>query len=132
MHFFHKGDSSSPSDNQPKDKYHKKAALGANIDLECSLTREDIDLYWRKSSGVNKSETHLPLIIKLKFGFKSISPYQRSHKGKLIIYYLKQEDSGEYICTSPDGQSASAKLTVYDPNTSQAEEEHSTDESKIF
>ena len=93
--------SSSSSDDETgqssSNKYNKKVAIDSNTELECDLSRDDIDLKWSKSYG-------------------PLSDYTRSMYGKLFIYYVKQSDSGEYICTAPDGRTARARLTVYDPN----------------
>jgi hypothetical protein len=41
-----------------------------------------------------------------------LSDYAREHLGKLYIYYLKVEDSGQYECYLPDGRTARVRLTV--------------------
>ena len=41
-----------------------------------------------------------------------MSDYTRLYQGKLYLYYLKLEDSGEYECYLPDGRTSIIKLEV--------------------
>ena len=41
-----------------------------------------------------------------------MSDYTRFYQGKLYLYYLKLEDSGEYECYLPDGRTSIVKLEV--------------------
>lgn len=43
-----------------------------------------------------------------------MSEYVQEHLGKLYIYYLKLEDSGEYECQAEDGSREKVYLRVYD------------------
>jgi hypothetical protein len=44
--------------------------------------------------------------------FKKIGEYAREHGIKLYIYYLKEEDAGEYECYLPNGQKNRVRLAV--------------------
>ena len=43
-----------------------------------------------------------------------MSDYTRPYNGKLYVYYLKLSDSGEYVCTAPDGRTGRVILDVYE------------------
>ena len=43
-----------------------------------------------------------------------MSDYSRPYDGKLYIYYLKQQDAGDYECYLQNGQSERVRLTVGD------------------
>lgn len=43
-----------------------------------------------------------------------MSEYIQEYNGKLYIYYVKQEDSGEYECQSADGRRDRVFLNAYD------------------
>lgn len=46
---------------------------------------------------------------------QEISEYNREYDGKVLIYYLSSEDSGEYECYLPNGESRRVVLKVTAP-----------------
>jgi hypothetical protein len=44
-----------------------------------------------------------------------MSDYKQEYYGKLYLYYLKLEDSGEYECETEDGRRDRIYLRVYGP-----------------
>lgn len=58
-----------------------------------------------------------------------MSEYIQEYYGKLYIYYLKMDDSGEYECQSADGRRDKVYLRVYDGDRPPAPEERPTDPS---
>lgn len=79
-----------------------EANLNDHVDISCDLssyTNEPVK--WRKLNGDK-------------------SAYSQENLGKLYLYYLKLEDSGEYECYTDDGRSANrVRLIVRDPSATE-------------
>lgn len=52
-----------------------------------------------------------------------MSDYVQEYYGKLYIYYLKLEDSGEYECQAEDGRTEKVSLRVYSGDQPEPEPE---------
>lgn len=75
-------------------EYNVEKDVDSNVELSCGLNDdEENELKWRKING-------------------KLSDYARSYQNTLQIYYLKEEDSGEYECYLPDGRTHQVRLTV--------------------
>jgi len=52
-----------------------------------------------------------------------LSSYSQEYMNKLLIYYLKEEDSGSYECFLSNGQSSEIRLVVKRVNRAENEQE---------
>ena len=71
--------------------------------------------------------------VKLNLGsndLKEISEYNREYDGKVLIYYLSAEDSGEYECYLPNGESRRVVLKVTAPKEYENEYDASSHSSE--
>ncbi|CAF0767900.1 unnamed protein product [Brachionus calyciflorus] len=80
------------SPNQNDNVKYVEFPVDSNIEIECEYSSEE-NLKWRRVDNV-------------------ITDYNREFNGKLLLYYLRIEDSGLYECELPDGRRSQVRLRV--------------------